>query len=58
MVKAVVIWAVALGMVGRGQHGGLVPVDGVEAEKVLHFGAYLRGAVPTGAERQGGGGGC
>lgn len=37
LVKAVVVWAVTLGMIGRGQHGHLVAIDGVQLEKQLHF---------------------
>ena len=37
MIKAIVIRAVDLGMVGWRQHCHLVTIDGVAAEEMLHF---------------------
>ena len=48
MVKAIVIWAVGLCMIGGSQDSHLVPVYGVAAEEVLHFFSYLLGrGLPT-----------
>ena len=42
MVEAVVVGAVHLGVVGWGQYGHLVAVDGVEAEEALHLHSHLK----------------
>ena len=42
MVEAVVVGAVHLGVVGWGQNGHLVAVDGVEAEETLHLHSHLK----------------
>ena len=42
MVKAVVVGAVALGVVGRSENRHLVPVNGVVTEEVLHLVGHLK----------------
>ena len=49
VVKAVVVGRVGLGVVGGRQRGGLVPVEGVAGEEVLHALRNLAGRVPAGA---------